>query len=65
MKTERTCPKCDSDQLRSWRELDEEQQEVVRRLPGTAHYTIAERVARHRWCTICWHEQTGDVVYEA
>ncbi|MEJ7616462.1 MAG: hypothetical protein WKF30_05715 [Pyrinomonadaceae bacterium] len=64
--TETPCPKCASDQLRSWRELDEDQQEVVRRLPATAHFTIAERVARHRWCTVCWHEQTGAAaLYEA
>lgn len=56
---EATCPQCRSDRLRTWRELDEDQQEVVRKLPGAAHFTIAERVARHRWCPVCWHEETG------
>lgn len=60
---EDTCPQCRLDRLRLWRELDDEQQEVVRKLPGTAHFTIAERVARHRWCPACWHEETG-AVYE-
>jgi hypothetical protein len=53
-----TCPRCAAD-LRAWRELDEEQREVVRRLPASAVYSHAERAARHRWCVRCWHEETG------
>ncbi len=54
------CPRCDMARLRSWSELNDEEQEVVRRLPGSADYPIAERVARHRWCTRCWFEEMGD-----
>jgi len=46
--------------VRAWSELDEEQREVVRRLPASADYSHAERAARHRWCVRCWHEETRD-----
>jgi hypothetical protein len=45
--------------LRAWSELDEEQREVVRRLPASAVYSLEERTARHLWCARCWHEETG------
>jgi hypothetical protein len=45
--------------VRRWRDLTEEQQEVVRKLQGTACYSMAERVARHAWCVVCWDESTG------
>jgi hypothetical protein len=54
------CAVCGSPSgMRRWRDLTEEQQEVVRKLPGTAYYSMAERVARHAWCVVCWHESTG------
>jgi len=49
------CPRCGG-RLRAWRELGEEEREVVRRLPASAGQTTAERAARHRWCTRCWYE---------
>jgi hypothetical protein len=45
--------------LRAWRELDEGEREIVRRLPASADFTMDERTARHRWCVRCWHEETG------
>jgi hypothetical protein len=51
------CPRCGEGRLRSWQELDDEEREVVRRLPASADYTPDERRARHRWCTRCWHEE--------
>lgn len=60
------CPSCGSQiHLRSWRELTDEEQELVRKLPGTSFYPIAERVARHKWCTVCWHEDTNRAVENA
>ncbi|HJR09166.1 MAG TPA: hypothetical protein VJ842_18040 [Pyrinomonadaceae bacterium] len=53
------CPRCAAARLRAWSELDEEQREVVRRLPASASYSLAERTARHLWCVRCWHEETG------
>ena len=53
------CPRCAAGSLRAWSELDEEQREVVRRLPASAVYSLAERAARHLWCVRCWHEETG------
>ena len=54
------CPQCGEGRLRGWRELDEEEREVVRRLPGSADYTPAERETLHRWCPRCWFESTDD-----
>lgn len=54
----KTCPRCGQSQLRAWSELDDEQREVVRRLPASADFTLDERAARHRWCIRCWHEET-------
>ncbi|HEY1403834.1 MAG TPA: hypothetical protein VGB05_06890 [Pyrinomonadaceae bacterium] len=57
---ENSCPRCDAPRLRAWGELSEEEREVVRRLPASADFTLAERAARHRrWCVRCWHEETG------
>ena len=58
MNTSQKCPKCHEGALRSWDELIDEEREVVKRLPGSADYDEADRKARHRWCTRCWHETT-------
>ncbi len=49
------CPRCGG-RLRAWRELGEEEREVVRRLPASAEQAVDERAARSRWCTRCWYE---------
>jgi hypothetical protein len=59
------CPRCGVGRLRGWRELGEEEQEVVRRLPASADYSLDERRATHRWCTSCWYEETEDSPTEA
>ena len=59
MMNQNECPRCRVGRLRNWKELSEEEQEIVRRLPASAHYSAEERIARHRWCTQCWHEDTG------
>jgi len=58
MKSDNRCPRCEG-QLRSWSELSDEDREMVERLPATADYSLAERKARHRWCTRCWFEDSG------
>jgi hypothetical protein len=50
------CPRCGEGRLRSWRELGDDEREVVRRLPASADFTLEERTATHQWCTRCWHE---------
>ena len=52
------CPQCGEGRLRKWYELRAEDHEVVHRLPGSGDYAFRERVTRHRWCSICWHEAT-------
>jgi hypothetical protein len=60
MNSERRCPKCGEETLRTWAELADDEREVVRRLPGSADYTESERQGMHRWCTRCWHEEVGN-----
>lgn len=59
------CPRCGEIRLRAWKELDEEEREVVRCLPLSAQYAQPERIATHRWCTRCWYEKTGDIPHNA
>jgi hypothetical protein len=54
------CPRCGSDRLRSWSELTDEEQEVVKRLPASAEYPPYERQTTHRWCRRCWFEENTD-----
>jgi hypothetical protein len=42
--------------MKSWSELTDEEQEIVKRLPLAASYSLEERQATHRWCTRCWYE---------
>ena len=53
------CPRCDAGRLIGWSELNDEEREVVERLPASADYSIEERAGRHRWCTRCWFEDAG------
>jgi hypothetical protein len=53
------CPRCEKRGLKSWAELNDEQREMVKRLPATANFELSERQATHRWCTRCWYETTG------
>jgi len=60
MTTQDNCPRCDKPGLKSWEELNDEEREVVKRLPASVDYSLEERKARHRWCTRCWFEQMLD-----
>ena len=56
MSGKQTCPRCEKPGLKTWDELNDEEREVVKRLPLSAQYPLAERQANHRWCTRCWFE---------
>jgi hypothetical protein len=56
MTARRSCPRCEKPGLKNWGELNDEEREVVKRLPLSAQYSLAERQANHRWCTRCWFE---------
>ena len=56
MESNRQCPRCAAEHLRSWSDLSDEERELVRRLPASADYSLEERKARHRWCIRCWYE---------
>lgn len=51
------CPRCEG-VLKSWAQLTEDEQAIVKRLPESADYTRAEREKLHQWCTRCWYELT-------
>ena len=59
------CPRCGEGPLKAWYELSAEEREVVERLPASADLPLAERVARRRWCTRCWHEDSADAPHKA
>ena len=59
------CPRCGAGQLRGWSELNDEEREVVKRLPASADYSIEERFLGNRWCTRCWYEDKGDLPVDA
>jgi hypothetical protein len=53
------CPRCEKRGLKTWTDLNDEQREVVKRLPASANFQLSERQATHRWCTRCWYEATN------
>ena len=65
MTIEKECPRCGAKETRGWSDLNEEDREIVKRLPASADYSAGERSARHRWCTRCWYEDTGHESREA
>lgn len=54
-----SCLRCHERSLKSWAELNDEEREVVKRLPASAEYSLEERQSRHRWCTRCWYESSA------
>ncbi|HEV2827796.1 MAG TPA: hypothetical protein VGW76_09330 [Pyrinomonadaceae bacterium] len=58
MHTDRNCPRCQEGTLQVWDELNDEEREVVKRLPASAEHNSAERRKLHQWCTRCWYEAT-------
>ena len=59
MESSNQCPRCGAGRLRGWSELNDEERELVRRLPASAEYSLEERQATHRWCTKCWYEASS------
>ena len=57
MEISRQCPRCGAPRLRAWSELNDEEREVVRRLPASAEYSLEVRRRMHRWCARCWYEE--------
>jgi hypothetical protein len=59
------CPRCGAGRLRGWSELNDEDRELVRRLPASAEYSLEERKTTHRWCKRCWYESTSGAAQNA
>lgn len=51
--------------MRAWYELDDEEQELVRRLPASADFTAEERQRNHQWCALCWYEAIEKTIRSA
>jgi hypothetical protein len=54
------CPHCGEGDLKNWHDLDEEEREVVNRLPAATDYSLVERQRNHLWCTRCWFESVDN-----
>lgn len=65
MESSDQCPRCGAGRLRGWNELNDEERELVRRLPASADYSLEERQATHRWCTRCWYESASGTARDA
>jgi len=59
------CPRCGAGRLREWSELNDEDRELVQRLPASADHSLEERKATHRWCKRCWYESTSGAAQNA
>lgn len=53
------CPRCGA-RMKSWQELEEEEREVVKRLPAAAESNAGERQRLNRWCARCWYESRSE-----
>jgi hypothetical protein len=60
MNIDERCPRCGEGRMKSWHELEDEEREVVKRLPAAAEGESEERQRQHRWCIRCWYESRGE-----
>jgi hypothetical protein len=59
MYNDKRCRRCGEGTIKSWSELNDEEREVVKRLPGAADYEAAERQSMPQWCIRCWFESVS------
>jgi len=60
------CPKCGQTPLHSWQEMDDAEREIAQRVYSAgASFPLSERIARHRWCLRCWHEEINSAIRRA
>lgn len=53
--SEKSCPKCGFYQMKSWKDLNDEEKIIVEKLPKSAEFSLAER-KNNLWCPRCWFE---------
>lgn len=58
------CPKCGSPKMKTWPELTEDEKLLVKSLPMSAEYTLAQR-KQHHFCTRCWFEEIEPKMHTA
>lgn len=56
---EKICPKCQYSAMKTWEELNDEQQMLVERLPMSANLSLEQR-KKHLFCPRCWFEQLAN-----
>lgn len=61
---EKNCPKCHSPKMKIWPELTTDEKLLVKSLPLSSEFTLNER-KKHRFCTRCWFEGTGNNIERA
>ncbi len=57
--SEKRCPRCGSNRMKDWAELNDDEKLLAKSLPMSAEHPLMTR-KKHRFCTICWFE-TADV----
>jgi len=60
-----SCPQCGHYRLRSFDELKDDEQELVKRLPASKDFSFRERKSKHRWCRRCWYETMDSETFSA
>jgi ribosomal protein S27AE len=56
LEQEKICPQCGAQRMKTWEELNGEEQFLAERLPMSARLTIEQR-KQNLFCPRCWFEQ--------
>lgn len=59
------CPRCGNTKVKSWHQLNDDEREIVKRLPASMKYEDKQRKANHSWCIRCWFEITDAEIHDA
>lgn len=52
--SEKICPRCNAPKLKDWRDLNEEEKDVIDRM-GIITFDNRAEIEQHRICTRCWY----------
>jgi hypothetical protein len=63
--TKESCPRCGNLKMKSWHQLNDDEREIVKRLPASSTYKLEERKTLHLWCARCWFEINEPRAYDA
>ena len=60
MDNDSRCTRCGEGKIKAWSDLNDEEREVVKRLPSAVGHQTVDGQPMPRWCTRCWYESVGD-----